>query len=471
MLFNSIEFAIFLPIVFVLYWFVFNSNLKVQNGFLLVASYVFYGWWDWRFLFLIAVSSLIDYTVGVKIHFAESERFRKILLATSIVANVIILLSFKYSGFFVESFSRVFTLFGKPFMPERLNLVLPVGISFYTLQTMSYSIDVYRRKLEPTKDIVAFFSFVSFFPQLVAGPIERAVNLLPQIRKTRQFSYELGADGMRQILWGLFKKIVVADNCAVYVNEVFRSYEQYNGSTLFIGAVLYSIQIYADFSGYSDIAIGTAKLFGFRLSQNFNKPYLAKDIIDFWRRWHMSFSVWLREYIYIPLGGNREGIKRTIINVFIVFFVSSLWHGIEPNFLVWGLVNASVFSLTLSLSKQLKCGYEHLVIRVFSIFATFVMVSLIRVIYRIETPADVLYFLQQFYNPNMRSSYSVIPFEALAFALVMFAIEIINKEAEHGFEKNGLLSHTVIRRLGYAAVLYLIVLQDYASQVFIYYQF
>ena len=272
MLFNSIDFAIFLPIVFALYWFVANKNLKLQNFLIVAASYFFYGWWDWRFLSLILFSTIIDYTIGQKLRVEENETKRKVLLWSSILLNLGFLGFFKYYNFFLDNFITAFSFFGTEINANSLNIILPVGISFYTFQTLSYTIDVYKRKLEPTNDIIAFSAFVSFFPQLVAGPIERATNLLPQFYKKREFNYAKAVDGLRQILWGLFKKIVIADNCALYANEIFNNSSDYTGSTLFMGAIFFTFQIYCDFSGYSDIAIGTSRLFGFNLKQNFAFP-------------------------------------------------------------------------------------------------------------------------------------------------------------------------------------------------------
>jgi len=322
MLFNSIDFAIFLPIVFCLYWFVTNKNLKLQNFLIVIASYTFYGWWDWRFLSLIIFSTIVDYSIGILLAKEEKVLNRKILLWTSIFINLGFLGFFKYYNFFLDNFISAFLFFGMEINTNSLNIILPVGISFYTFQTLSYTIDVYKRKLEPTKDFIAFSAFVSFFPQLVAGPIERATNLLPQFYKTRRFDYSKAVDGMRQILWGLFKKIVIADNCAQYANEIFNNYTDYGGTSLILGALFFAFQIYGDFSGYSDIAIGTSRLFGFNLKQNFAFPYFSRDIAEFWRRWHISLSTWFRDYLYIPLGGSRGGIWMKVRNTFIIFIVS-----------------------------------------------------------------------------------------------------------------------------------------------------
>lgn len=351
MVFNSIEFAIFLPIVFLLYWFVFNKNLKLQNLFIVIASYFFYGWWNWRFLLLIAFTSLCSWGSGLLIEkFRENKRKSRLISAGNIILNLVILGIFKYYDFFVTSFADIFL--GGQTDGLLLNIILPVGISFYTFQALSYSIDVYRKMIEPTKDMVGFFAYVSFFPQLVAGPIERATNLLPQFRMRRTFDYTLAMDGSRQILWGLFKKMVVADRCAVFVDEVFATYQTQPGSHLLLGAILFTFQIYGDFSGYSDIAIGTSKLFGIRLMRNFNVPYFSRDIAEFWRRWHISLTTWLRDYVYIPLGGSRCSKAKIVRNTFIIFLVSGLWHGANWTFLAWGAYHAVLFLPLILLGKN-----------------------------------------------------------------------------------------------------------------------
>ena len=343
MLFNSLDFAIFLPIVFILYWFVTQKHLKLQNALIVVASYVFYGWWDWRFLSLILFSTVVDYLIGQRLRTEDKQSKRKILLWISIIVNLGFLGFFKYYNFFLENFVDAFSLFGMQINANSLNIILPVGISFYTFQTLSYTIDVYRKKLEPTQDFIAFSAFVCFFPQLVAGPIERATNLLPQFYKKRTFEYHKAVDGMRQILWGLFKKVVIADNCAEFANQIFNNSADMNGSTLVLGAIFFTFQIYGDFSGYSDIAIGTSRLFGFDLKQNFATPYFSRDIAEFWRRWHISLSTWFRDYLYIPLGGSRGGTWMKVRNTFAIFLVSGFWHGANWTFIVWGALNAIYF--------------------------------------------------------------------------------------------------------------------------------
>jgi D-alanyl-lipoteichoic acid acyltransferase DltB (MBOAT superfamily) len=340
MLFNSFSFAIFLPIVFLLYWFVFNRSLKWQNMLLLAASYFFYSCWDWRFLFLLAFSTFLDYFSGLAIHNSSGLNKRKIWLAISVVINLGFLAFFKYYNFFAESFAVFVGGFGfKPHI-STLNVILPVGISFYTFHGLSYVFDIYNRKIVPSTNFVEYSLFVSFFPLLVAGPIERATHLLPQMEKRRTFRNEQAVDGLRQILWGLFKKIVIADSCAEYANMIFNNAGSYSGSTLALGALFFTFQIYGDFSGYSDIALGVARLFGFELLKNFSFPYFSRDIAEFWRRWHISLSSWFRDYLYYPLGGSRGGTWLRVRNTFIIFLVSGFWHGANWTFIIWGGLNA-----------------------------------------------------------------------------------------------------------------------------------
>lgn len=357
MLFNSIDFVIFLPIVFALYWILNSSNLRWQNIWVLLASYCFYAWWDWRFLSLIIISTLVDFWVGQQLGIESRVKKRKLLLWLSILVNLGFLGFFKYYNFFVDQFIAAFSFFGRDIQDNTLNIILPVGISFYTFQTLSYTIDVYRQKLKPSKDWIAFAAFVAFFPQLVAGPIERAKNLLPQFERRRIFIYAQATDGLRQILWGLFKKIVIADNCAEYANLIFNNSADYSGATLFLGAVFFALQIYGDFSGYSDIAIGTARLFGFDLMKNFAFPYFSRDIAEFWRRWHISLSTWFRDYLYIPLGGSRVGKLKQVRNVFIIFIVSGFWHGANWTFVIWGGLHALYF-LPLMLTNTNRKNLE-----------------------------------------------------------------------------------------------------------------
>lgn len=362
MLFNSFDFLIFLPIVFVTYWFVFQRNLRLQNLFLVVVSYIFYGWWEWRFLYLIALTSFLSWLSGVLIQkIRQSEKKDKTIRIlckgvafSNIILNLLILGIFKYYNFFVQSFVDAFSELGIHLQAPSLQLILPVGISFYTFQALSYTIDVYKKTLSPTRDLVAFFAYISFFPQLVAGPIERATNLLPQFYRSRQFDYKQSVDGLRQMLWGFFKKIVIADNCASMVNIIFNDYQSYSSMLLFMGAIFFTFQIYCDFSGYSDIAIGTARLFGIELKRNFHFPYFSRDIAEFWRRWHISLNTWFRDYVYIPLGGSRCGNKKKMRNTLIIFTLSGLWHGANWTYLVWGIYHGLLFIPLMLLNKNRK---------------------------------------------------------------------------------------------------------------------
>lgn len=433
MLFNSIDFAIFLPIVFVLYWFVFNKNLKYQNILIAVASYVFYGWWDWRVLSLILFSTIVDYAIGVSLDKEQNLNKRKILLWISIVVNLGFLGFFKYYNFFIDNFKSAFTFFGSEINANSLNIILPVGISFYTFQTLSYTIDVYKKRLETTKDFISFAAFVSFFPQLVAGPIERATNLLPQILNKRKFEYSEAVAGVRQILWGLFKKIVIADNCAIYANLIFNNSADYSGSTLVLGAIFFTFQIYGDFSGYSDIAIGTSRLFGFNLMQNFAFPYFSRDIAEFWRRWHISLSTWFRDYLYIPLGGSRGGTWMKVRNTFIIFIVSGFWHGANWTFVIWGALNA-IYFLPLLLTKRNRQNME--VVAEDSFFPgmkeisqmslTFSLTVFAWIFFRANNIGHALNYLSEIFSSSLFDlpSYQGVSFLKVLLPLLLFFITI-----------------------------------------------
>ena len=352
MLFNSFAFIIFLPIVYSLYWWLGARRIRAQNALIWVASYIFYGWWDWRFLGLIAGSSLVDFIVGQKMHEATTPKRRRGLLFLSLLVNLGVLGLFKYYNFFIDSFAEILEVIGLQANLPTLRIILPVGISFYTFQTLSYTIDIYRGRLKPTDDFIAFFAFVSFFPQLVAGPIERASALLPQFLKTRVMNWEQAKDGLRQILGGMFKKVIIADNIAGGVNLVFNNYQNFSGLELFLATFGFAIQIYCDFSGYSDIAIGTARLFGFDLTRNFAFPYFSRNIGEFWRRWHISLSTWFRDYVFITLGGNRCALPKHITNIIITFTLSGLWHGSSWNFVIWGLLNGLYYIPMLMMNRQ-----------------------------------------------------------------------------------------------------------------------
>ncbi|SEA23187.1 MBOAT family O-acyltransferase [Psychroflexus halocasei] len=478
MLFNSIDFAIFLPIVFALYWFVTQKHLKLQNLLIVAASYLFYGWWDWRFLSLIAFSTIVDYTIGVTLSKQKNHSKRKLLLWISILVNLGFLGFFKYYNFFLENFISAFSFFGTEINANSLNIILPVGISFYTFQTLSYTIDIYRKKLEPTKDIVAFSAFVSFFPQLVAGPIERATNLLPQFYKKRQFIYANAIDGMRQILWGMFKKVVIADNCARYANDIFNHSDDYSGSTLVLGAIFFTFQIYGDFSGYSDIAIGTSRLFGFNLKQNFAFPYFSRDIAEFWRRWHISLSTWFRDYLYIPLGGSRGGTSMKIRNIFIIFVVSGFWHGANWTFIVWGALNA-VYFLPLLLTKSNRNNLEIVAYNrslpklseFLSILLTFSLTVIAWIFFRAENISHAFSIISEIFSNSIFSSLEVLPIKIIILISFMLIIEWFGRKNKHALSNALQLKKRYMRWSLYIFICILIFVFKGHLQEFIYFQF
>tara|TARA_B100001109_G_C18856991_1_gene472171 strand:- start:152 stop:1582 length:1431 start_codon:yes stop_codon:yes gene_type:complete len=476
MIFNSIEFFIFLPLVFMVYWLIPSSQYRKQNVVILLASYVFYGWWDWRFLSLIMLSSALDYGIGIALAKKQDKRQRKYLLALSCLVNIGLLAYFKYYNFFLDSFIDAFRFFGNQIEFDRLKVILPVGISFYTFQTLSYSIDVYKRKIEPSKDAVSFFAFVSFFPQLVAGPIERASNLLPQFNVKRKFDLSASVDGMRQILWGFFKKIVIADNCAVLVNDIFAHHQDYSGSTLAIGAILFAFQIYGDFSGYSDIAIGTARLFGFQLMKNFAFPYFSRDIAEFWRRWHISLSTWFRDYVYIPLGGSRLSKSKTVRNTMIIFLVSGFWHGANWTFVFWGFFHALLFMPLLLTAKnrnhikEVESSIPSFRM-VLSILRTFLLVSLAWVFFRAEHVSDALYIIRKIFTDIWQPISIDMPMFLWPMIFAFLLWEWIHRTKEHGLQFAVFKKSRGLRWLIYYSIILAIVLLGNHSESFIYFQF
>lgn len=481
MFFNSIDFAIFLPIVFAIYWLL-KAHYKFQNFIIVVASYLFYGWWDWRFLSLILFSSIVDFTVGLQLKKTEKPVRRKMLLWTSIIINLGFLGFFKYYNFFLDNFVNAFSLFGKEIHVSSLNIILPVGISFYTFQTLSYTIDVYKRKLEPTHDFIAFSAFVSFFPQLVAGPIERATHLLPQFYRKRTFNYKLAVDGLRQILWGLFKKIVIADNCAEYANWIFEHSAEASGSTLVLGAVFFTFQIYGDFSGYSDIAIGTSRLFGFDLMKNFAFPYFSRDIAEFWRRWHISLSTWFRDYLYIPLGGSKGGTLNKVKNTFIIFVVSGFWHGANWTFIAWGALNA-IYFLPLLLLKRNRKNMEVVAMgqlfptihELIKIGITFGLTVLAWIFFRAENIGHAYQYISGIFSTSLfsvpRFSGSDSAVIIMLMVIVFIVIEWMGRNHEYAIENLGMKWSRMFRWMFYYLIVVAIFYFSGNEQEFIYFQF
>lgn len=479
MLFNSLEFLVFLPLVFILYWYVFKK-LKQQNLLVIFISYVFYGWWDWRFLTLIAFTTFSSYISGILIEKREGKRKQqKYIAAANIVLNLAILCLFKYFNFFSENLNKLFQVFGWGLDWVTLDLLLPVGISFYTFQALSYSIDVYQKKITPTHDISAFFAFISFFPQLVAGPIERATHLLPQFLSERKFNYSQAVDGLRQILWGFFKKVVVADNCANVVNTIFDSYQTQSGSTLLLGAFLFAFQIYGDFSGYSDIAIGTARLFGINLMKNFNYPYFSRNIAEFWRRWHISLTTWFRDYIYIPLGGSRVSKIKIIRNTFIIFLVSGFWHGANWTFIMWGFYHSILFIPLLFIDKNKannannannKRGGVFAIKNCIQIGITFVLVTIGWIIFRSASVTEAFEYISLIFTSSLFSIPYVGSTKALFFCILLITIEYCRRNHEYALA-NLPIPSSMGRQIIYGILIFIILTFKATSESFIYFQF
>jgi D-alanyl-lipoteichoic acid acyltransferase DltB (MBOAT superfamily) len=485
MFFNSLSFAVFLPIVFALYWFVFSKKLKLQNVLLLVSSYYFYACWDWRFMFLLIFSTLLDYYTGIKIAEAQIQKHKKLWLWISVGINLGFLGVFKYYNFFASSFADALGLLGFTASFSTLQVILPVGISFYTFHGLSYVIDIYKNRISPERNFVSYAVFVSFFPLLVAGPIERATHLLPQILKPRNFNYDKAVDGLRQILWGLFKKIVIADNCAEYANMIFNSPQDYNGSTLLLGAIFFTFQIYCDFSGYSDIALGTARLFGIELLRNFAFPYFSRDIAEFWRRWHISLSSWFKDYLYIPLGGSKGGTWMKVRNTFIIFIVSGFWHGANWTFIVWGLLNAIyimpsiIFNTNrnnleiVAKGKLLPSAKE-----LFQMMLTFTLTVFAWIFFRAENVTHALNYIEGIYSsklfiiPKLSLLHGSIAAPKLIILVTLFCItEWIGREQQYALEAISNKIPRLLKWFFYTILIAAIIWFQGKEQQFIYFQF
>jgi alginate O-acetyltransferase complex protein AlgI len=477
MFFNSFHFAIFLPILFVLYWFLFQKSKSTQNLILIVASYYFYSCWDWRFLFLLIFSTLLDYFCAIKIENSQKESTRKLWLWLCIAINLGFLGLFKYYNFFADSFSELANSFGLHSSPIVLKLILPVGISFYTFHGLSYIIDIYYKRIQSERNFVDYSLFVSYFPLLVAGPIERATHLLPQLKIKREFNFEKAKEGIYQIVWGLVKKVVIADSCANYANEVFNHYPTMNSLSLALGAIYFAFQIYGDFSGYSDIALGTSKLFGIDLLKNFNYPYFSRDIAEFWRRWHISLTTWFRDYLYIPLGGSKGSKWFQVRNTFIIFLVSGFWHGASWTYVFWGFINAIYFIPLLLLKRNRKnvddiaLGFDFGSVKtIFNILITFLITCFAWIFFRAKTIHDAFaYIHRMFEDLNFSKQYFSIErynYDLLPLVLVFIVVEWNNRTKIEPI--SGKYSWVKLS-LSLAALLALGVFSDYKE--FIYFQF
>ena len=482
MLFNSLNFAIFLPIVFILYWFATKGKLRLQNILLLVSSYFFYACWDWRFMFLLIFSTLLDYFTGIKIYEATNKKEKSFWLWTSIIVNLGFLGVFKYYNFFASSLANGLQILGFKANLGSLQLILPVGISFYTFHGLSYVIDLYKNRIKPERNFIDYSVFVSFFPLLVAGPIERATHLLPQILKKREFDYAKAVDGLRQILWGLFKKIVIADNCAAYANTIFNNSEDYSGSTLVLGAIFFTFQIYCDFSGYSDMALGTARLFGIDLLRNFAFPYFSRDIAEFWRRWHISLSSWFKDYLYIPLGGSKGGTWMKIRNTFIIFIVSGFWHGANWTFIVWGFLNALYImpSIIFNTNRNnidivAKGKYLPTIKEFFSIGITFGLTVFAWIFFRATNVTHAFTYIADIFSrslftiPNFIGIGKSVPI--IFLIIIFFIIEWLGREQQYALANLGTKWNKSLRWIMYYAVILVIYLYAGSEQQFIYFQF
>ena len=448
MQFNSLEFLLFLPIVFVLYWHLLGNRYKLQNLFVVIASYVFYGWWDWRFLVLIAFTTCCSFfnAIAIKRSLDKKELGKaKLILAGNVVINLAILGVFKYYNFFADSLQELLKCFSLHLDYPTLNIILPVGISFYTFQALSYTIDVKRQVIDPTKDIVVFFAYVSFFPQLVAGPIERATNFLPQFLKERSFDYETAIDGCRQMLWGFFKKVVIADNCAYYANIAFDNHNEVGSLSLLLGALFFTFQIYGDFSGYSSIAIGCAKLFGIKLRDNFRVPYFSRDVAEFWKRWHISLNRWFVDYVYIPLGGNRVTKPKVVRNIFVIFLLSGLWHGANWTYIAWGAYHACLFIPLIIMNKNHRYGNEFRGDRalptlsdVANMSVTFMLVVIGWIIFRSTSISQAYEYLIRMFSFEYNGEFGVSVRDSLWLLLAipaMLCIEWYNRNSRHEYQK------------------------------------
>jgi D-alanyl-lipoteichoic acid acyltransferase DltB (MBOAT superfamily) len=494
MLFNSLDFAIFMPIVFAVYWLL-AGNTQRQNLFLLTASYFFYAWWDWRYLSLILLCSITNYVAGrimlrsqlsahtnQRIWKLRSATVNRIVVWSACLVSFGILGVFKYCDFFITSFCDAFRLFGADFQPHTLNLILPVGISFYTFHTLSYTIDVYRGKFQPTRDALSFFLFVSIFPLAMAGPIERATNLLPQIYNRRTFNEHNAVDGLRQILWGLFKKVAVADTCAVFVNSVFANPAGCSGSVLLLAAVFFAFQIYGDFSGYSDMAIGIGKLLGFKFLNNFRFPYFSRDIAEFWRRWHISLNTWFRDYLYIPLGGSRVSKAKVIRNTFVIFLVSGFWHGANWTFIAWGAFHACLFLpqiLRGTNRKYTDTVAQNTVLpslkEAFQMLLTFSLVVVGWIFFRAESIEQAFLYIRGICQSSLFS----VPARVLELITPLFTIplmilvEWIQRKQQYGLETFGLRWRKPLRYLFYFVLAFYTVSMLFGNgqTQFIYFQF
>jgi alginate O-acetyltransferase complex protein AlgI len=491
MAFTSIAFALFLFILFFLYWLAFDKKLYFQNIFLVFCSYLFYGWWDWRFLFLLFIISVFNYFIGIGLHEKNKKKFRKILFLVGLLINLSTLIFFKYFNFFIDGFVNIFSLLGYNIYSPTLNIILPLGISFYIFFSISYITDVYQFKINPVRNFFDVLLTFSFFPIISAGPIQRPANLLPQIQKKRIFNYNTATDSLRQILWGLFMKIVVADNCAASVNTIFADFTVYNGSTLIIGIFLFTVQIYADFAGYSNIAIGIGKLLGFNIMQNFAYPYFSKDIREFWRKWNISLTTWFRDYVFLPLAYSltrKIKIKKIlfiksdlliyIISISVTWFLSGLWHGANYTFIVWGGIHGFLLVINRlnekprrKFLKYIKINNKNVFLKTLDFLLTFILIMLSWIFFRSENIGFAVEYILKMFSNSVFSVPQIIPKTTIFCVIVFFFIEWLGRHNEYAFASFVLKFPVPVRWIFYYLIIFSIFFFSGSNQQFIYSQF
>lgn len=490
MIFNSLEYAVFLPVIFILYWLVSGRDVKLQNSLLLAASYLFYGWWDWKLLILLVAVSLFNYWIGLAISASKVKKSKRLLLIIGLVIDLGLLATFKYFNFFIEGFVDMISLFGYQLKGTVINIVLPVGISFYIFLVLSYIIDIYKENITAESNpLTALLSF-GFFPIILAGPIQRPSSLLPQIRNPRVFDYDHAVDGLRQILWGLFVKIAVADNLAPWVNDIFTGYSDIPGSTLLVGALFYTVQIYADFSGYSHIAIGTASLLGFRLMKNFDYPYFSRDINEFWKKWHISLTTWFRDYLFLPVSFSvswkikteRVILLRTDLFIYIIaslvtWLLTGLWHGANYTFIIWGMMHGVLLILyhwqkgpRKQLFKRLRISNNNIIIVIVEGVLTFSFIVITWVFFRADSVSHAVAYLQRLFSRSLTVAPGDLPMKEILITLLFILVEFVRRKKAHPLQINDIRQQWA--RWGvYIAVIAVIMFFGGGTQKFIYFQF
>lgn len=481
MVFNSLDFVVFITPVFLLYWLIFSKSSVYQNFFLLLVSLFFYAWADWRFLILLVASTLINFYLGLKIHRTPEDRKKNIFLYIGLIFNIGLLLYFKYFNFFYEGFFEILNVFGAESSYSTLEILLPLGISFFTFQTLGYLTDVYNEEIDPSENLLEFSVFITFFPKILSGPIERAASFIPQIQEKRNLSYDVSVDGLRQILWGLFAKIVIAENCAVIVNPIFNNYENEPGSTLLVGTFFYAIQLYADFSGYSNMAIGVSKLFGIQLMRNFSTPFFSTNISDFWRKWHISLTTWMMDYVFTPLSFTlrKHQKKGLIFSIITTFILVGFWHGANWTFVIYGLLHGIyfiplVFSGKMNSSEIVAKGKLLPSIKeVFKMGSLFLLIMLTDVFFRVDNVAMGFDYIKRIFSLNIISFPSIIVASTTIITSILIGffilIEWCNREKKHDFEIH---NYNIYLRWGfYIFIFSLILFFGKSSETFIYFQF